>query len=403
MADKMVMRHFLALMLLAWPISAMGDTATKVTIDTRVRIPKIGENALQSLRPEAFCEQAINGQVPGISFKYFDHRWRDPEWEAAKARVVAKCQAWNQNKQDSQAISSFVEERNRFAQLSISARNNMVDTTIRLLGPARNQGEVGFCLGFTLADAITYLTGKRPSAFSVVVRGFQNIGGVDAFRAGLSNSTGRYSNGAYFLPTAKAILRSSICAEDQKPQRLSYSDDDLKQLWSIYENKYRPYFGPQAPVELYSRLQGHLSRIAPGLSSSNFIQQINRAKPLDTALGEWFDRQCRIKMPGGVQLVEGLPATTRSVDEALEAGSMALIGYNNSFIMNGRGGGHASSIVGSATIEGAKYYLLRNSYGEECVAYPDLIEARCREGHLWVTEQELASSLRLVYYFKAQR
>ena len=93
----------------------------------------------------------------------------------------------------------------------------------------------------------------------------------------------------------------------------------MSELWDVYHNDYRPYIGVTAPVELYKKMQAQLSRIAPSLDSADFVKHLNRYKPLDYALGDWFDRSCKIRVqkPSQTLRVVGNDTSLVGVDKIM--------------------------------------------------------------------------------------
>lgn len=356
--------------------------------------------------PESFCQKSAGGQVPGIKFKLFDRSWRYPEWEASKQRLQAKCLAWNQQKQDSAAISELVKERNTFAQLSLRAPDKMLEAAIQKLGPARNQKDTPTCFAHAVADIATYLTGQPVSAFSVAIRSFQKISGLFAAIKGLTTSKDRYSYGGLTENTLAAIQKGTLCRDDQSRDNLTYNASDLRGVYQTYQNEFRPYVGPQRPEQIINRIQNHVSRLAPSLNANDFVKHMSSFKHIDDALGEWFDRNCNIRVPSfRIMRERESKSIARALEVALDNHSIALISWDTTpFLKNqsegGGPNGHLSEILALAEIEGKKHFLVRNSWGSSCGPYSASIQKNCKAGHFWVSEGEIVPNITAVHFVK---
>lgn len=299
----------------------------------------------------------------------------------------------------------------------------IVDSVIQRMGPVRRQRGTNICFGHAVADVATVHSGQRVSAFSVAVRNFQHRDGLDyaLFQPGgvIAGQVGPDSRFMLGLAssTLKSALKGTLCADDQPVNDISYKDSDLKQLWDTYHSEFRPYFGPTAPLHLYRKIEASLALITPGLDGGDFTNHMNRSKPLDQALGEWLDRQCKIRIPNAEDIrVVGsetkrntADANLRALNAALDMGEPAVahidLGYfdgaDPSFWQSVIGF-HVVTIVAKAEWNGARHYLLRNSWGASCRHYAPQIEARCDRGHIWLTEDEVRRYVTSVAYLQAR-
>lgn len=285
----------------------------------------------------------------------------------------------------------------------------LVDAVIRRLGPARHQVDTPLCFAHAAADVATFHTGRRVSAFSVAVRNFQHRGGLDyvffnpgGVIAGGAGGVSRYMLGLG-SSALDSLLKGSLCAEDQPASDLTYRDENLRRLWDLYQNYYRPYIGPTEPTALYSGMRAEVLRIMPSLPAAEFPARVPAPKPLDLALGDWFDTACDIRMPAGKLKVRGselaalgADGVVAALERALAGGEIAVIHYDAG-VLHAEDpsfwqtviGFHVSSIVARVETGGAKHFLLRNSWGARCDFYAPDIAARCDRGHIWLTEDEV--------------
>lgn len=303
-----------------------------------------------------------------------------------------------------------------FSTSSSPSPTQIVGSVIERLGPVRDQGDSDVCFGSAGADIATFQSGERVSDFSVTVRNFQmrkgwdylffnpigmissNAGAGSRYRIGLASTT------------LDAIRQTTLCADDQV-NGYTYFDADLKQFWDLYQNQYRPYYGATAPMELYDQIRKSLHRIVPSLDAEDFMSHISRFAPLDFALGEWFDRNCRIHLPSALRVVGGEPLlhnpdqVMADLDSALISGQPAMIHYSPTLLdgrkpalFDGVIGSHVSVVVAKAEIQGVLHYLVRNSWGPSCQNYSAEIAGRCDRGHLWITESEMRRYITSVSY-----
>ena len=299
-----------------------------------------------------------------------------------------------------------------------SSPTEIVDAVIQRLGPARNQQDTQLCFAHAVADAVTWHTGERVSAFSVAIRNFQQRRGLDAifFQPSGVIASQTTSASRFMMGLASSALSSSLqatlCPEDQPAGNLTYRDQHLKEFWDVYHGKYRPYFGPTAPTHLYAEMESSLRKIAPGLNAEDFPKHLSRYQPTDEALGRWLDRQCSIRIQEKLSVV-GSEAQLRSADtilqslnRSLDRGEPAVVHYDPNVLFATTGyfwekviGFHVSLIAARADVGGETRYLLRNSWGGRCDYYASPIRERCDRGHIWLTEKEIREAVTSVAHF----
>jgi hypothetical protein len=291
----------------------------------------------------------------------------------------------------------------------------IVNSVIEKLGPVRSQGNTQICFAHAAADIATFHTGKRVSAFSVAVRNFQKRKGFDyALFNPAGSIAGKLSGASKYMlglaaSTLATTLGSTLCADDQV-NYATYRDQQLKSLWDTY-SRFRAYIGPKKPVDMLQQIEQEVSRVMPGLDARTFTP--NRYRTLDQALGEWFDRQCDIKIPGQLSVVSvdtgvsGADKLLAALNQALSRGEIAMIHYDPAVldsiepsIFQFLVGFHVSTIVAKADFNGAPHYLLRNSWSEACHYYSEDIAARCDRGHIWLTEGEVRKYVTSVAYYQ---
>lgn len=289
-----------------------------------------------------------------------------------------------------------------------------------LIGPARNQGGTELCVGNTIADVVSFHAGIRVSSFSAAVRNLQLRKGVDAWLLNPATviASQNSNKSPFMIALASSSLHSSLissfCPDDQPHSSLRYRDSDLDGLYQAHKT-FRSYIGPEAPADIIQDIELKLRLVAPGLNVSDFLSQLSPYKTLYESLGEWFDRQCDIKIDpaGSVRVIGGeffrVPPDeiVANIEKALRSGSLALVHYDAG-VLKGRAaewvqsyiGFHVSSIV-AMKIEGdKKQFLLRNSWGNRCEIYSPDIELRCKRGHIWLTEDEVKSYVTSVSYLE---
>ena len=162
-------------------------------------------------------------------------------------------------------------------------------------------------------------------------------------------------------------------------------------------------------------MQIQLSRIAPALNATDFLSHISRSKPLDYALSEWFDRNCGVRLQNQNLQVIGSETGLMSADKiihqlnlAIESDQPAVVHYDpgvldaeNPSFWQSIIGFHVSLILARAEANNGTFYLLRNSWGDDCRIYSDNIAVRCDRGHIWLTAGEVRKYVTSVAYFKS--
>lgn len=110
-------------------------------------------------------------------------------------------------------------------------------------------------------------------------------------------------------------------------------------------------------------------------------------------------RQKQFKKDGSLKVDAKVDASfKKKIDQALQRGVMAGIGYSMNLIspsLAGKENAHASSIVGrEKKSDGQCYYQVRNTWGPGCGnSYRSV---QCEGGYFWVSEKDLLPNLFLV-------
>ena len=102
------------------------------------------------------------------------------------------------------------------------------------------------------------------------------------------------------------------------------------------------------------------------------------------------ERDDQLQKTGSASADASVDAQIKSnIDMALAKGKIAAVAYQPDFLLNTpKKEMHWSSVVGRMQGKsGACFYLIRNSWGNDCSRYKD--QSNCKNGYIWVPQKDL--------------
>lgn len=306
------------------------------------------------------------------------------------------------------------------------------DNLRKKLGPARNQGGLGWCFGSVAADILSLQTGRRVSDLDLSLQYFRHqkerrtnrngeqVGAQDSvtkFWAGsvgeainVASATGLCREGAVqnpdfmhrlFLANAEEFNNAAAMKSDQYVNSVTFQLIER----SVGRNLEQLIGAPEQTC--WSVLTA--KTLLPNLSSWQVIATLSSAQSKEEAMHWLFNQACKrepVKLPPKTRFVEvqglGNPPyggqLFEGVDMYLDEDKPIAIGYDAKRVLASavndpkvKVAPHAGLIVGREFRDGSCQYLVRNSGGSSCsqFAAPYNSRRRCERGHFWITEEEL--------------
>lgn len=268
----------------------------------------------------------------------------------------------------------------------------------QVIGHPRNQGAMGWCSPFSMADFISYYTGRKISALGVAINWSHRYQGeivrmrrrlndeVPALQpAGISNQAALYEG----VRNRFQCLESDLPSDDNRPGQLRASLEAVINLKRQYDRtgQCSPP-GIRTIQQVFPRLQGpQILRILDHSQIQDLHQnlQSSNCRNNNISLPRW-------RLQTSTQWTK--------VDEKLNSGWPLIVSYNANVLRNpaNREGrvNHASLIVGRRMRGGKCEYLVRNSWGRSCGYYHPTLP--CEQGHVWIPRDSLQRNSRDVTF-----
>lgn len=310
-------------------------------------------------------------------------------------------------------------------------------------GPTFNQGDIGWCYAYSGSDLLTYkfrdeLKGQSFSPLQMAL--FYNLN--DAARinneagsvgAAIRLSTYRYN------PNEENVFYGGLCMSSVDEVVLktgsSLSVKKRFQQLSILKASYdlAKRTGSMAPFrETYTQMSA-VNTLVSSLSEQDFVELFEESNKVDVGI-RYIHRFCgvnsRFKFSESqypstyyigddyVELQKKGPAIYTPIRDArflmklihkqLDNENVVSISYDSGFLRPlGPGVGnmlHASTVVGRQKIGGECNVIIRNSWGgckneKNEYLYSKKV-TQCKDGYIWIPEQELLNHLQDVTYLK---
>lgn len=334
---------------------------------------------------------------------------------------------------------TFMQKEAKRLNDSLNTRNCLpVDLRNDALGKTRDQGEIGWCIGHTAADLMTFELGKRASAEYLIQslkmkEGFNDanefVGGGSLYSALLNINEKGYcleedfdfiANARYNANSRNYSLRE-VFIELEKLQLLYHKDLEAnkikKEIPSIFHRLVDFVYSSDDEVK-ESPLCDSLyiiRRVLPEVNLS-LMKEAIKTGTFQDYLREVLKNKCsKLKKLDKDLEIASAGRTLRDVDSELEKldfiddaldgkhGKAKIVGivydggslYQRNLVF--KSPNHASTIVARKIHHetGRCMYLVRNTWGNTYKRDDD-----SEEGNIWMTDSEIASVVDRVYKIK---
>ena len=270
----------------------------------------------------------------------------------------------------------------------------------RDLGPTRDQGNTGWCAAYSSADLLTQALRRE----GVNIKGLgtaetgSDVSAALLVNPGIARETSSLletSTGMVVAETLEAALRRGrICTEDQLP----FNRGRLSQGFASIDDE---------SYERSQELQRNFPRIGSRSRQRNAAGEtvsIERMLKCERQLDSRFEVKNLVSHARANRINTDSAENARyrhRIDEALNAGRIASVSYRSGFLTGTDptlNTNHASTIVGRKRMNGKCHYLLRNTWGPTCHQYVSPYKERCRNGTVWINQEDLIKHVYGVTY-----
>lgn len=268
------------------------------------------------------------------------------------------------------------------------------------LGPVRNQDSVGWCYAFTLADQMSFITGKRISGAAIAVNYNSKYRWIyRLFEPYCGEAEAGW--GGTEVEAALLSWKSGLCLESQFPSENNGPGRIYDKIVAIEKAR------KSGNADTFKACSLNLM---PSLKHHD-IMEVLRTSSQEELIKSLSDKACTNRVPMPPLKPRYYPSELFSpasliqkIDEALASGKLPSIAYPSEMLFNAdssiRKSAHASSVVGRKwdTKKNECVYLIRNSYGPGCQQYDRRHE--CKNGHIWIPKSVLVKGVNSVTVFR---
>lgn len=270
------------------------------------------------------------------------------------------------------------------------------------LGPVRDQDNLDWCYAFTAADVLSQaLRQEKKGVLGLTKDGFarNDVSPVQlAHEAQKKHPTRNlidsqtFAGGSVGEALRSALARGKICTDRELDSRGGSNSPAMRRLHE------------RSDLEVPEGADAaERARVNRRLSEEEIARLCRRAVdefPVTTVKDPVRSRANAKKRPAAEEAKANL-RMREALDDALNQGRIAGIGYDNFLQEATRHTAHASSIIGRRIINGECHYRIRNSWGLSCKGYVAPYDKQCRMGEIWVSEKELLPKVFSVDYIPA--
>lgn len=279
-----------------------------------------------------------------------------------------------------------------------------IDLRNDVLGPARDQGQIGWCFAFTAADLISHRIGKRVSVSDLAMNYYRKFDGKAAseeYQKGFQESGG--------VGKALEVARDTgVCLEKDMPSN-NFLTFDLRsgkiseRVWNIPEVMSAL---TESALDETPEYYIHF----PHVSKKQYLDLLE-TKTTHEAWATIVELSCRGRRLGVQGLNPKKPIISKLfpkhnfkvIHQQLEKGNIVGISYYSAFLKSkprNIDAFHASSIVGRRWNRQTNKceFLIRNSWGTSCSGYRSGFD--CDNGNLWVPRDILEENVSYLNYIK---
>ncbi|WP_413559120.1 hypothetical protein [Bdellovibrio sp. HCB209] len=269
-------------------------------------------------------------------------------------------------------------------------------------GPVRNQGTDGWCYAYTVANMVSWKTGKEISAAAVAF-GYTDNAYHDLYRL-LGMTQHQVTNQGFTTAAFRASKSKGFCLEKELPSE-GFNGIEGKMPLAVLDKMGKEAISGKISQDEFMKVA---KAMFPNLSKEQFAEVLKKAGK-DTYFNKLVNNSCKNRISGNglemsfFQKLDNKKFATQ-IEQHLQEGRPVEIGYNADFFKyaNSPSGMayHSSLLVGRRmnAKTGQCEYLLKNTYGKSWK--PDSSEFESEGGYAWVPKARMIEATRNASYVK---
>ncbi|UYL10634.1 hypothetical protein B9G69_008605 [Bdellovibrio sp. SKB1291214] len=375
------------------------NAAIKIVDECKFDLRKIGvpdsiyKDALANNRRDEITRQKFILSLYATSGKI------DAKLEAFK-KYMATGKDLNPDK-----TQKYIDDVKRQAEQSY-AEESKTCTAVDLrdkTGPVRNQGMDGWCYAFTVANLVSWKTGKDISAAAVAF-GYSDNGYHDIYRM-LGANQDFITNQGFTTAAFRASKSKGFCLESELPSE-GFNGIETNVPLAVLDKMGKDVISGKISQEDLNKLA---AKAFPNLTKEQIGQVLERASK-STYFNKLVRKSCKHRVSAeGMEMsfFNNFDAKKfgKELDQHLNESRPVEIGYNGHFFTHPYTPSglayHSSLLVGRRMNKktGQCEYLLKNSYGKDWKpAASDEFESE--GGYAWVPKARMIEATRNASYVK---
>lgn len=269
-------------------------------------------------------------------------------------------------------------------------------------GPVRNQGTDGWCYAFTVANMVSWKTGKQISAAGVAF-GYTDNGYHDLYRM-LGMTQDQITNQGFTTAAFRASKPGGFCLESELPSE-GFNGIATNVPLAFLDKLGKKAVGGKISEEDFIKVA---KTMFPNLSKEQFSEILKKSSK-STYFNKLVRKSCehRVSAEGmEMSFFSNFDAEKfgKQIEKHLEQGTPVEIGYNADFFTHpyspSGNAYHSSLLVGRRmnVKTGQCEYLLKNTYGTSWK--PESSEFDSADGYAWVPKSRMIEATRNASYVK---
>ncbi|WP_142701953.1 hypothetical protein [Bdellovibrio sp. ZAP7] len=269
-------------------------------------------------------------------------------------------------------------------------------------GPVRNQGTDGWCYAFTVANMVSWKSGKEISAAGVAF-GYTDNGYHDLYRM-IGMTQDQITNQGFTTAAFRASKPGGFCLESELPSE-GFNGINTNVPLAFLDKLGKKAVGGKISEEEFIKVA---KTMFPNLSKEQFSEIIKKSSK-STYFNTLVRKSCEHRVSAdGMEMSFFTNFNSekfgKQIEKHLEQGTPVEIGYNADFFAHpyspSGNAYHSSLLVGRRmnTKTGQCEYLLKNTYGTTWK--PAAAEFDSADGYAWVPKSRMIEATRNASYVK---
>ncbi|QLY25394.1 hypothetical protein [Bdellovibrio sp. KM01] len=269
-------------------------------------------------------------------------------------------------------------------------------------GPVRNQGTDGWCYAFTVANMVSWKSGKEISAAGVAF-GYTDNGYHDLYRM-IGMTQDQITNQGFTTAAFRASKHGGFCLESELPSE-GFNGINTNVPLAFLDKLGKKAVGGKISEDEFIKVA---KTMFPNLSKEQFSEIIRKSSK-STYFNTLVRKSCEHRVSAdGMEMSFFTNFDSekfgKQIEKHLEQGTPVEVGYNADFFAHpyspSGNAYHSSLLVGRRMNPktGQCEYLLKNTYGTTWK--PESAEFDSADGYAWVPKSRMIEATRNASYVK---